>query len=361
MRNLPQKGQTYKESGVDIAEAGEAVKEIWKLIPKTFNLNPNLKVVPVYSHYGGVIDIGLPESYLVVKTDSVGSKVIIAELLNKYDTVGIDCIAMNVNDLICIGATPLAFIDYYAVEKVNAKIASQIMKGLVDGATQSKIAIVAGETASLPDVIKGVDGKGFDLAGMAVGIVPKNNLILGDKIELGDIVIGIESSGLHSNGFSLARKVLLEKFTITEVVEGIKLSEELIRPTFLYNLEVLESIKETKIHGLANITGGAFMKLGRLIRHTNKKLGIKLDSFPEPPAIFKLIQKIGNISNYEMYKTFNMGIGFCIFAPNSEYEKISRICKKYGKRTYKIGSVSNENKIILQLKNETIEYPIDKF
>ncbi|NPE08830.1 MAG: phosphoribosylformylglycinamidine cyclo-ligase [Asgard group archaeon] len=358
---MDEKGATYKKSGVDIVEEGEVIEEIWKLLPKTFKLNPKAKFLPAMSHYGGIVDIGIPDKYLVVTVDGVGSKVLIAEMLEKFDTVGIDCIAMNVNDLICVGAEPLVFVDYFAIEQPDTIMANQIARGLVEGAIQSKIAVVGGETATLPDIIRGHNGKGFDLAGTAIGLVEKKKLILGDKIKLGDIIYGIESNGLHSNGYSLARSVLLEKHTVNDVVDGLHLGEELIKPTLIYVQEVLEMINKAEIHGLANITGGSFLKLARLMRQAKTTIGVKLDSLPEPLPLFKLIQKMGNVSVKEMYKTFNMGIGFCVIAPELEETTLKEICKKHGKKLFRIGSIIDEKKIILELPSETIEYPTDKY
>ncbi len=361
VKDLDEKGATYKKSGVDIVEEGEVIEEIWKLLPKTFKLNPNAKFLPAISHYGGIVDIGIPDKYLVVTVDGVGSKVLIAEMLEKFDTVGIDCIAMNVNDLICVGAEPLIFVDYFAIEQPDSIMANQIARGLVEGAIQSKIAVVGGETATLPDIIRGHNGKGFDLAGTAIGLVEKKKLILGDKIKPGDVIFGIESNGLHSNGYSLARSVLLEKHTVSDVVDGLHLGEELIKPTLIYVQEILEMINKTEIHGLANITGGSFLKLARLMRQAKTTVGVKLDSLPEPLPIFKLIQKMGNVSIKEMYKTFNMGIGFCVIAPESEESTLQEICRKHGKKLFRIGSIIDEKKIILELPSETIEYPTDKY
>ncbi len=361
VQDLDEKGETYSKSGVDIVEEGAVIEEIWKMLPKTFNLNPNVKFLPALAHYGGIVDIGMPDKYLVVAVDGVGSKVLIAEMLDKFDTVGIDCIAMNVNDLICVGAQPLVFVDYYAIEKPDTEIAKQIVKGLVDGAIQSRMAIIGGETATLPDIIRGYDGKGFDLAGTAVGMVDKDKLVLGDKLSPGDIIIGIESNGLHSNGYSLARKALLEDHSVNDEVDGIHLGKALLEPTLIYVQEILEIIEKAEIHGLANITGGAFLKLARLMRQAKVPIGVHLNAMPKPLPIFKLIQKLGNISDKEMYKTFNMGIGFCIIAPESEFDTIAEICQKHGKKTYKIGKIIPEKKIILEIAGETIEYPADKY
>jgi len=261
----------------------------------------------------------------------------------------------------CNESEPLVFVDYYAIEKPDAKMANEIAQGMVNGAIQSKMAIIGGETATLPDIIRGHAGKGFDLAGTAIGMVGKKDLVLGDKIKPGDIIFGIESNGLHSNGYSLARKVLLDNHTVNDEVDGIKIGEALLEPTLIYVQEILELIKEAEIHGLANITGGAFLKLARLLRQSKEELGVLLDNMPDPLPIFKLMKKLGNISNKEMYKTFNMGIGFCIIAPASEEQKIIDICKKHGKKAQRIGSITNKKKIVVELPAETLEYPADKY
>lgn len=358
---MTKKSSTYADSGVDIQKEGEAIDEIWELLPKTFNLNPHAKFLPALSHYGGIIDIGLDDKYLAVTVDGVGSKVLVAQMLNKFDTVGIDCVAMNVNDLICMGAEPIAFVDYYAIQEPDSKMAHEITQGLVEGAIQSKMAIIGGETATLPDIIKGLNKKGFDLAGVAIGLLPKEQLILGEEIKPGDKIFGIASDGLHSNGFTLARKVLLENHSIHDTVDGVSLADELIRPTAIYVQEVLEMVKRAEIHGLANITGGAFLKLARLLRQAKTSVGVKLDSLPEPQPIFQLIRRLGNVTTKEMYKTFNMGVGFCVIAPESEAAEIEAICTHHRKDVQIIGEITGKPEIILELASETLEYPADKY
>jgi phosphoribosylformylglycinamidine cyclo-ligase len=359
---MPEKKEvTYADAGVNIFEEGAAIEEIWKLLPKTFKINPNVIFHQAKSHYGGIVDVGIPDKLLVVTVDGVGSKVLIAEQMKKFDTVGIDCIAMNVNDLICVGAEPLVFVDYFAFQRPSSKMARQIAEGLVEGALQSRMVIIGGETATLPDIIKGHEGYGFDLAGTAIGLVDKEGLVLGDTIEEGDIIYGINSNGMHSNGFSLARKVLLEEYSVSDKIKGFILGEELLKPTSIYVQEVLEMLTTANIHGLANITGGAFMKLGRLLRQSENKIGVHLDNLPKPQPIFKLIQEKGNISDKEMYKTFNMGIGFCVIAPESEEKAIKDACKKQHKVVTPIGKIVGKRRITLDVEGKTIEYPTDKY
>jgi phosphoribosylformylglycinamidine cyclo-ligase len=281
---------------------------------------------------------------LATHTDGVGTKVLIANLMKKYDTIGIDCVAMNVNDIICIGATPISFVDYIAANQNNESVFAQIAMGLATGAKKAGVPIVGGETAIMPDLFEEKKFS-FDLAGMVAGLVQKNKVILGDRIKAGDAIIGIYSSGIHSNGYSLARKALLKKYSINDKIRGIgKLGDALLAPTEIYVKPVLEIIKRCQIHGLANITGGAFTKLLRL-----KNTGFVLDSMPNPPKIMQLIQNSG-VSEDEMYKTFNMGIGFCVIAPMSNAEKIISICKKHRLGSHVVGFISNKKGVFVNSK-----------
>jgi phosphoribosylformylglycinamidine cyclo-ligase len=296
-------------------------------------------------HYASIIDIG--DKALTIHADGVGTKVLIAQMMDKYDTIGIDCIAMNVNDIICLGSEPIALIDYLALEKPNREIVKGIMRGLAKGAEEAQISIVGGETAIMPDVIKGIDGKGFDLVGLAVGVVDKDKVIDGKNLEHGDVVIGIDSSGIHSNGLSLARKVLLQRYKIDQFIPelGKSIGEELLTPTRIYVKPVLKLLKKCEVHGLAHITGGAFSKLKRLLM--KPKIGFLLDNMPEPLPIFQLIQKEGNISKREMYRTFNMGIGFCVFSPMSEEDRIVKIFADYDMVARTIGKVIEKYGVII--------------
>jgi len=327
---------TYAKSGVDISKIKKAHKSIADLLKETFSSrNGKLgKVLTEIGHYAGLIDI--EDKALALHVDGVGTKVLIAQMLDKYDTIGIDCVAMCVNDLICMGAEPVALIDYLAVEKTNEEMINEIMKGLVEGAKQADVAIVGGETAVMKDVITGINGKGFDLAAMCVGVVDKDKIINGKKMVLGDVVIGLESSGIHSNGLTLARKVLSKEHY-----------KELLKPTLIYVKPVLEIIEQCEVHGLANITGGAFSKLMRIGEKAG--VGFLLDEMPELPEIFKLIQKEGNVSDREMYRTFNCGIGFCIVVPENGSKKVIEICKKYGINAKKIGMIVKEKDVKIKI------------
>jgi len=323
---------TYKKAGVDITKIKKSQATIGKIIKSTHKLQSKAKVVHGFGHYAGITE--LPgKMMLAIHTDGVGTKVLIANKMKKYDTVGIDCIAMNVNDIICIGATPISFVDYIAANKNDQKIFKKIVEGLVKGAKKAGVPIVGGETAIMPDLFAG-NGFSFDLAGMVIGLLSKKQMVLGKSIKKGDVIIGAKSSGLHSNGYTLARKALLSKYSLKSKIKGIGvLGNALLTPTEIYVKPVLEIIQKCNVHGLAHITGGSFTKLLRL-----KKIGYDLDSLPKPPTIMQLIEEQG-VKSLEMYKTFNMGVGFCVVAPKNEEKRINSIFKKFGIKSSRIGKI----------------------
>ena len=325
-------GLTYKDVGVDIKKIKQTQATIGRLITSTHKLQKRARIATGFGHYAGIVEIS-GGKLLAMHTDGVGTKVIISQMMKKYDTIGIDCVAMNVNDIICIGATPISFVDYIAANRNNEEIFKKIVQGLVRGAKKAQVPIVGGETAIIPDVISGKDFA-FDLVGMVVGILSKNEMVLGDMITTDDIIIGINSSGLHSNGYSLARKVLLSKYSLKDRIKGLgTLGDVLLEPTQIYARPVLEALDGCDIHGLAHITGGSFTKLLRL-----KKTGYLLDNMPDPPKIFQMIED-QDVEKAEMYKTFNMGIGFCLIVPEEEEERIEEIFKKYGLKSRPIGGI----------------------
>ncbi|MFB0563246.1 MAG: phosphoribosylformylglycinamidine cyclo-ligase [Candidatus Lokiarchaeia archaeon] len=349
---MAKKGLTYRDAGVDLAKASESHKIIGKLIEKTFSLRRGRfgEVVGEYGHYANLIDIGSGRA-LAVHSDGVGTKVLIAQLMDKYDTVGIDCVAMNANDLICIGAEPLAIVDYLAVEKSDPVMVEQIIRGLVKGAEMAGMAILGGETATMPGVIKGaIKGKGFDLAAMSIGMVYQDKVITGKKIVANDVVIGLQSSGIHSNGLSLARKALLDTAEL-DVFDPLpnsnqSVGEALLEPTKIYVREILEILEKVEVHGLANITGGAFSKLKRICYG---KIGMYLDQLPEPQPVFEAIKQVGNISDHEMYRSFNMGVGFAVVAPRESSDTVISICKKAGTQAHIIGKTTVKKGITLEI------------
>jgi len=326
---------TYKKAGVDISKIKKSQAAIGKLIESTHKLQKMAKMTHGFGHYAGIVEIP-GGKLLATHTDGVGTKVVIANMMKKYDTIGIDCVAMNVNDIICIGATPISFVDYIAANKNDQQIFKKIVEGLVKGAKKSAMPIVGGETAIMPDVIEG-KGFAFDLAGMVVGLLSKKDMVLGNRIKPGDVIIGAKSSGIHSNGYSLARKALLTKYSVRDKVKGVgTVGDALLTPTEIYVKPVLEIIQKCKVNGLAHITGGAFTKLLRL-----KQIGYDIDSLPKIPPIMGLIEEQG-VKQDEMYKTFNMGVGFCVIASKDQATKIKTIFKKHKIASQEIGQITSK-------------------
>ncbi len=297
----------YAKAGVDIRKEEKAIKA---LIGKIKHIRKGFGEPILMGHYASVIDVGVG---LAVTTDGVGSKIMIAEALNKFDTIGIDCVAMNVNDLIAIGAEPIAMVDYIAIQKPDERIMEEIAVGLEKGCEIANITLVGGETATLPEMINGID-----LVGTAIGVVEKDKIITGEKIEIGDVIVAIESSGIHSNGLTLARKVVEKSgLSYEDEFDGKTIGEELLTPTRIY-IEVLDIVKNYDVHGLAHITGGGMLNLKRL-----KNVRFVIDKPLKPQKIFNFIQELGNVDEDEMYRTFNMGMGFMIILPKDEAKKIN--------------------------------------
>ncbi len=305
---------SYAKAGVDIEKENKAISALAKqLTYKRKGLGAPLTDV---GHYAGLIDFG--DYALALTTDGVGSKVLIANEMKKWNTVGIDCIAMNVNDLLAMGIEPLAFVDYIAINKPDEEIMRQIGEGLARGAEISSMTIVGGETATLPDIVRG-----FDLAGTCLGMVKKNRIISGERIEIGDAIVGLPSNGVHSNGYSLVRRIIKDAgysysnpFPYnTEATIG----EELLIPTRIY-MEILDAVNRFDVHGLAHITGSGLLKLHRITKY-----GFDITDPLPPQLIFRFLQEEGGVEELEMYKTFNMGMGFVVVLPEREAKEASKI------------------------------------
>jgi phosphoribosylformylglycinamidine cyclo-ligase len=333
---------SYKAVGIDRTTIKDYHTKIAHLIGQTHTYPGEARVHSVIGHYAGLVEID--KTVLALHSDGVGTKVLVSQMLGKFDTVGIDCVAMNVNDIICVGAVPVAFIDYIALKSSNNHIVSELLKGLVKGARIANISIVGGETAILPEIISGADETtAYDLAGTVLGVVGrKKRIILGREIKVRDIILGVESSGLHSNGYTLARKVLLSKYSIRDQPTNLSrsLGEEMLAPTRIYVkpvCEILDRESTMPIHGLAHITGGAFTKLLRL----NGKMQYNLKDLPPLRGIFKQIAVDGPVRLKEMYRTFNMGIGFCIIAPKESVDPICKVFRKHRMSCKEIGMVED--------------------
>ncbi len=300
---------SYAKAGVDIKMEERAVKS---LVSRVKYIREGFGKPILMGHYASVLDFG---SYgVAITTDGVGTKIIVAEKMKKFDTIGIDCVAMNVNDLIAIGAEPIAMVDYIASFKPDERIMEQIAIGLEEGCRMANITLVGGETATLPDLIKG-----WDLVGTAVGVVEKDRIITGERIEEGDVIFGVPSSGIHSNGLTLARKVIENAgLSYYDKFNGKTIGEELLTPTRIY-VEVLNVVRNCEVHGLAHITGGGLLNLKRL-----KKVKFVIDRPLKPQKIFRFIQELGNVDEDEMYRTFNMGMGFAIVLPEDEVDCVKK-------------------------------------
>lgn len=327
-------GFTYKDSGVDIDAADLSVQMIKRYARQTHIDG----VLGDIGNFGAFfqLDDSLRQPVLVSGADGVGTKLKVAFMMDKHDTVGIDCVAMCVNDILVHGARPLFFLDYIAVGKLIPEKISQIVKGIAEGCTQAGCALIGGETAQMPDMYKEEE---YDLAGFAVGVVEREKLLDGSKIKQRDAVIGLASSGLHSNGFSLVRKVLLGKMKVDEYISDLKktLGEELLTPTKIYVRTVLDVLND-KIHGMAHITGGGLLE--NLPRILPEGLEFRIDKNSwEVPVIFKIIQRLGKIDSKEMYRTFNMGIGFVMVVERDEVENLLRKLNELGQNAWVIGDI----------------------
>jgi phosphoribosylformylglycinamidine cyclo-ligase len=329
------KSITYKQAGVDIDRANALVVDYKKCASFTRTKG----VLGNVGSFGGFFKPDtkrFKDPVLVSSTDGVGTKLKIAFLADKHDTIGIDLVAMSVNDVLCSGAEGMFFLDYIATGKVEPRVLRNVVGGIAAGCRDAGYALVGGETAEMPGIYK--EGE-YDLAGFAVGIVNRADIIDGKSVKTGDIVLGLESSGLHSNGYSLARKVFNEK-------ELKKLSAELLKPTQIYCKSVLAAKKAVKIKGIANITGGAFYdKIPRIIP-AGMAIEIYKSSWRIPP-IFVLIQEKGHIDDKEMYRTFNMGIGMVLVLRKNDADKATNMFLKFGIRSHVIGKVVKGNREVI--------------
>ncbi len=323
---------TYKESGVNIEEGYKSVKLIKDLVKQTYSKY----VLNGLGSFAGMVE--LPEGYkkpvLISGTDGVGTKLDIACKKKKYDTVGIDCVAMCVNDILCHGAKPLFFLDYIACGSLDANVSSDLVKGVTEGCLQSDCALVGGETAEMPGFYKEGD---YDIAGFAVGIADKDEIIDGSKIEVGDKIIGIASSGIHSNGFSLVRKVFTD---LDMEFEGEEVWKNLIVPTKIYVKPVLKLMEQFEIRGMAHITGGGFIEnTPRMFNGRELTAVIKKDSY-KVPSIFEKMVEMG-VDRDHMYNTFNMGIGFMLAVKAEDAENVIKALNEMGEQAYEIGYVTS--------------------
>lgn len=320
------KPMTYAQAGVNIDAKSQAIEALVKQL--TYRRSGKVRMIDLPGQFTGLIDFG--DVALTLCTDGVGTKLLIAKALNKWDTVGIDCVAMNVNDTICVGAEPISFVDYLAVDEPRPAIMEQIGVGLNRGCEMADCDLVGGEVAVLPEIMKEID-----LSGSCLGMVPKDRIIDGSRVAAGDAVVGLPSSGVHSNGLTLARKVLErnevdldEKFAKLGRAIGL----ELLTPTEIYVRKVLRIARECRVHGMIDVTGGGLRNFLRL-RHG---VGISVDDPMPVPPVFRVLGDLGSVEPSEMYQTFNMGMGFALVCPPEDARKAVSI---YGEGARIVGHV----------------------
>lgn len=328
----------YKEAGVNVETGRKFVTDIREKVESTYRS----EVLGKLGGFSGFFDLpsGYKQPVLVSGTDGVGTKLKIAQELNRHDTVGIDLVAMCVNDVLTSGAEPLFFLDYLATGKLEPSQLTEVVEGIAEGCRQSGCALLGGETAEMPGFYELAE---YDLAGFCVGIVEKSQILDGNKVKVGDIAIGLASSGVHSNGFSLVRKIITDNSfswnSTPEILGGVSLGEILLTPTRIYVKPVLEAIKsEIDIHGMAHITGGGLPENLPRCLNSNQSIQINSHNWLIPP-IFQWLQNTGKISKKDMFETFNMGIGFVIIVPPQEVESTISYFDSHGITANQIGEV----------------------
>lgn len=330
----------YEKAGVNIEAGYESVERMKSHVERTARKG----VAGTFGGFGGMFDLSalnFKEPVLISGTDGVGTKLKLAFMADKHDTIGIDCVAMCVNDIVAQGAEPLYFLDYIALGKAVPKKVEAIVKGIADGCVQSGSALIGGETAEMPGLYKEEE---YDLAGFAVGACEKSDVITGEKVAEGDVLVGIASSGIHSNGYSLVRKIIFEDegCSINDTIQGYEelgtVAEALLEPTKIYAKPVLEMHKELDIHSMGHITGGGFFEnLPRMLAD-GFAAEVSLGAWPVLP-VFNMLKEKGKLLDKDLYSVFNMGVGFVVALPKEQAEKAIEIAEKHGEKAFKIGRV----------------------
>lgn len=331
----------YKKAGVNIEAADKAISSALKLIKSTASKEV-ISGVGGFSALFDLASLGYRNPVLASATDGVGTKIKIAQALNKHDTVGIDLVAMVVNDLLTCGARPLFFLDYIACGQIKPEVVGELIKGVVEGCRQAGCALVGGETAEMPDVYRKDD---YDLAGFGVGVVEKGRIIDGKKIKDGDLILGLASSGLHSNGFSLVRKLLkAKKVSYQSLAPFSKKNwgEILLTPTKIYTSSLLALYEKVRVKGVAHITGGGLTLNIPRILPSGLKATVRKSSW-RVPKVFRWLQEAGRIGEEEMFKTFNMGIGMVVIVSPAEARKAQAILEQKGEKVFLLGEIKKGN------------------
>ena len=330
----------YAQAGVDVGAADRAIGALVGVL-RTIDTGRASRVVPLPGHYAAVLEVA-PNLGIAVGTDGVGSKLIVAEQTGRYDTVGIDCVAMNVNDVVCVGAEPFALLDYLAVEQTDPDVFAALARGLKAGAEQAGVEIPGGEVAVLPELIRGHPSPGgFDLTAACFGTVALDAIVTGRACAPGDALIGLPSSGLHSNGYTLARRVLepLGLDTRPPALGGASVADALLEPTVIYVRAVLALLRsDVPVHGLAHITGGGLANLLRL----NPGVGYAIEAPLPVPAVYDLIRAEGAVPEAELWDVFNMGCGFVAVVPEPAADAAAALLAGHHPGTRRIGTVTDE-------------------
>jgi len=345
--------QPLTEDAVGVRAVGSGLGALLRWIRPTFDQpgvpRPTLDI----GYFANVIPVA-PNLGIAISTDGVGTKLLVAQAAGRYDTVGIDCVAMNVNDVLCVGARPIALVDYIAVESADAELLGPLGEGIARGCELAGVSCPGGELAQVSEMIRGVrPGRAFDLVGTAIGTVALDRVFSGAAVQPGDVLLGLESDGLHSNGFTLARNALLERGGLSlggHVAElGGTLADELLRPTRIYVKPVLDVLDaRLPVHAMAHITGDGLFNLIR----TSRPVGFDVEHWPEPRPIFALVQRLGGVADEEMFRAFNMGIGFCLVVAPDGADRARRLLEESGLAVHVLGRATEdpERKITLRAR-----------
>ncbi len=341
--------KAYEKAGVNIEAGYESVKRMKSHVERTERKG----IMGAFGGFGGMFDLSslnYKEPVLISGTDGVGTKLKLAFMADRHDTIGVDCVAMCVNDIVAQGAEPLYFLDYIALGKAVPEKVEAIVKGVADGCVQSGAALIGGETAEMPGLYEEEE---YDLAGFAVGACEKSDIVTGEKVEKGDVLIGLASSGIHSNGYTLVRKIVFEEngWSMDDTIEGYEslgtVGEALLEPTKIYAKPILDMMKAVDIHAMGHITGGGFYEnLPRMLRD-GLTANVKLGSWEVHP-LFEMLKEKGNLTDRDLYSVFNMGIGFVIAVKEEEAARVLEIAAQHGEKAYRIGTVIEGEQLVFE-------------
>jgi phosphoribosylformylglycinamidine cyclo-ligase len=331
------------ERSVGVADVSSGMEALLRWVRPTFGYAERARPMLDIGYFANVVPVA-PNLGVAISTDGVGTKLLVAQSVGRFDTVGIDCVAMNVNDVLCVGARPIAMVDYVAVERLSPTVLDQLGRGLARGCELAGVSCPGGELAQVAEMLRGAQpGIALDLVGTAIGTVALDRVLDGRDVSAGDVLLGLESGGLHSNGYTLARRVLLERGGLrldAHIPElGTTLAEELLRPTRIYVRAVLALLDAgLPVRALAHVTGDGLFNLVR----TARPVGFDIERWPEPPPIFALLQRLGSIPDEEMYRAFNMGIGFAVVVAPDAADRATAMLEAAGERVHVLGRVTDD-------------------